>query len=212
MMDENMRNEHHDHHHGMEKETKPTAPEQEAPKEGMDQPIEEDFTPKHTSHAEQHTPMDHASQMQQKSQINHTGHETQQVDTEHAGHEAHADHTGHEQMFRQRFWLSLLLSIPVLIFSPAVQDLLGYSLPEFTGIQWIAPFFAVIVFFYGGIPFLKMAVPELQNRQPGMMTLISLAISVAFIIQPGSFIPAQQHDLLLGAGHINRHHAAWSLD
>jgi Cu2+-exporting ATPase len=58
---------------------------------------------------------------------------------------------------------------------------LGFSMPTFPGSQWIGPFFAIIVFLYGGVPFLQMALPELQNRQPGMMTLISLAISVAFI-------------------------------
>ncbi|OGN94072.1 MAG: copper-translocating P-type ATPase [Chloroflexi bacterium RBG_13_50_21] len=93
-------------------------------------------------------------------------------------------------MFRQRFWVSLLLSIPVLIFSPSIQEWLGYSLPAFSGSQWIAPVISVIIFLYGGLPFLKMAVPELQNRQPGMMTLISLAISVAFIYSLASlFIP-----------------------
>ena len=96
-------------------------------------------------------------------------------------HKAHVDHSGHEQMFRQKFWVSLVLSIPVLIFSPSVQGFLGYSLPDFPGSQWITPVFAVIVFLYGGVPFLQMAVPEIKNRQPGMMTLISLAISVAFI-------------------------------
>ncbi len=99
----------------------------------------------------------------------------------HEGHAAHTDHTGHEQMFRQRFWISLLLSIPVLLLSQGLQTLLGYSLPEFFGSRWIAPLFAVIVFFYGGLPFIKMAIPELKNRLPGMMTLISLAISVAFV-------------------------------
>ena len=98
-----------------------------------------------------------------------------------AGHRAHVDHSGHEEMFRRKFWVSLALSIPVLVFSPAVQDLLGFSLPSFPGSEWITPLFAVIVFFYGGLPFLQMAVPEWRNRQPGMMTLISLAIVVAFV-------------------------------
>ena len=99
---------------------------------------------------------------------------------------------GHEQMFRQRFWVSLVLSIPVLLFSQGLQALLGYSLPAFPGSQWIAPFFSIIVFIYGGLPFLKMAVPELKNRQPGMMTLISLAISVAFIYSLATlFLPDQ---------------------
>lgn len=97
-----------------------------------------------------------------------------------AGQRAHVDHTGHELMFRNRFWVSLALSIPVLLYSPALQAWLNFSAPAFPGSQWITPLFAVIVFFYGGLPFLQMAVPELKNRQPGMMTLISLAISVAF--------------------------------
>lgn len=97
------------------------------------------------------------------------------------GHSAHVDHSGHEQMFRRRFWISLVLSIPVLLYSPLIQQLLGFSMPTFPGSQWIGPVFAVIVFLYGGVPFLQMAVPELRNRQPGMMTLISLAISVAFV-------------------------------
>ena len=99
----------------------------------------------------------------------------------HQEHGAHVDHSGHEQMFRQKFWVSLVLSIPVLLFSPSIQSWLGYSMPDFPGSSWITPVFAVIVFLYGGIPFLQMAVPEIRNRQPGMMMLISLAISVAFV-------------------------------
>lgn len=109
---------------------------------------------------------------------------------EHKGHGAHVDHTGHEQMFRQKFWISLLLSIPVLVFSSSIQSWLGYSLPAFPGSKWITPIFAVIVFWYGGMPFLKMAVPEVKNRKPGMMTLISLAISVAFVYSVAAmFLP-----------------------
>ncbi|MEJ2557189.1 MAG: copper-translocating P-type ATPase [Anaerolineae bacterium] len=83
-------------------------------------------------------------------------------------------------MFRQRFWVSLVLSIPVLVYSATIQNWLGFSPPTFPGSQWITPVFAVIIFAYGGLPFLQMAVPEVRNRQPGMMTLISLAITVAF--------------------------------
>jgi Cu2+-exporting ATPase len=108
---------------------------------------------------------------------------------EHAGHGAasgaarthRVDHTGHEQLFRRRFWVSLLLSIPVILFSPFVQRTLGFRMPEFPGSPNITPLFAVIVFAYGGVPFLQMAVPEVRNRRPGMMMLISLAISVAFV-------------------------------
>lgn len=98
-----------------------------------------------------------------------------------SGHGAHIDHTGHETMFRQRFWVCLVLSIPVLLYSEMIQMWLGFTMPMFPGSQWIAPLFSLIIFGYGGIPFLQMTVPELKNHQPGMMTLISLAITVAFV-------------------------------
>ncbi|MBN2205518.1 MAG: heavy metal translocating P-type ATPase, partial [Thermoleophilia bacterium] len=95
--------------------------------------------------------------------------------------EKHAvDHSGHEALFRRRFWVSLALSVPVLVFSPAVQGALNYEIPSFPGEAWITPVLAVAIFVYGGLPFLRMAWPELLERRPGMMTLISLAISVAF--------------------------------
>ncbi len=99
----------------------------------------------------------------------------------HGDHGAHVDHTGHEQMFRQRFWVCLALTVPVLLYSPMVQEWLGFSMPTFPGSNWITPVFSVIIFLYGGVPFLQMAQVELRNRQPGMMSLISLAISVAFV-------------------------------
>jgi len=106
-------------------------------------------------------------------------------------HEHHADHTGHEQMFRRRFWISTLVSIPVLLFSPFVQETLKFTMPAFPGSSWITPVFAVIIFFYGGLPFLRLAVPEFKNRRPGMMMLISLAISVAFVYSLAAlFLPA----------------------
>jgi Cu2+-exporting ATPase len=104
----------------------------------------------------------------------------------------HVDHTGHEQMFRRRFWISLVLSIPALAFSPTLQSWLGYTAPAFPGSRWVTPIFAIIVFVYGGVPFLRMAVPEVRNRKPGMMTLISLAIAVAFFYSLASlFLPGQ---------------------
>jgi len=93
----------------------------------------------------------------------------------------HVDHTGHEDLFRSRFWASLLLSIPVLLYTPMLQMWFGFRIPDFMGSQWVMPVFSIIVFLYGGVPFIQMAVPEVRSRQPGMMTLISLAISVSFI-------------------------------
>ncbi|HEY53114.1 MAG TPA: copper-translocating P-type ATPase [Caldilineae bacterium] len=112
----------------------------------------------------------------------HSGHD------DHDGHAGHTDHTGHEIMFRDRFWLSLLLSIPVLFWSESIQNWLGYSAPTFPGSQFIVPVFASIVFFYGGLPFLSMAWDELRGRKPGMMTLISLAITVAYVYSMATLV------------------------
>jgi Cu2+-exporting ATPase len=100
---------------------------------------------------------------------------------EHADHGHHVDHTGHEVLFRRKFWVCLVLSIPVLLFSPMLQSWLGFGMPRFTGSDFISPFFSIIVFLYGGLPFLQMAKPEIMDRKPGMMTLISLAITIAFL-------------------------------
>jgi Cu2+-exporting ATPase len=109
------------------------------------------------------------------------------------GHENHQPgdgHAGHEQMFRRKFWISTLLSIPVLLYSETLQGWLGFTMPVFPGSGWITPVFSVIVFAYGGLPFLRMAVPEVRQRKPGMMTLISLAIGVAFVYSLSTlFVP-----------------------
>lgn len=126
----------------------------------------------------------------QAAEADHTQH------TDHGGHEGHShgDHHGHEHghghghghgdhaaMFRSRFWWSLLLSVPVVIFSPMVADLLGYGVPEFAGSSWIPPVLGTIIFIYGGTPFLQGGWSELKSRQPGMMLLIAMAITVAFV-------------------------------
>ncbi|MER0091127.1 copper-translocating P-type ATPase [Corynebacterium sp. KPL2680] len=128
----------------------------------------------------------------QAAEADHTQH------TDHGGHEehSHGDHHGHGHghehghghghgehaaMFRSRFWWSLLLSVPVVIFSPMVAELLGYGVPEFTGSSWIPPVLGTIIFIYGGTPFLQGGWSELKSRQPGMMLLIAMAITVAFV-------------------------------
>jgi Cu2+-exporting ATPase len=98
-----------------------------------------------------------------------------------AGGGAHMSHAGHERMFRTRFWICLALTIPVLVFSPSIQRLFGFRIPDFPFSDWVTPALAAAIFLYGGIPFLRMAGPELRNRKPGMMTLISLALSVALL-------------------------------
>lgn len=111
--------------------------------------------------------------------------------TEHAHHHApdddhqvhqHGEHAGHSTaMFRSRFWLTLVLSVPVVFFSPMVGHLLGFRAPEFPGSAWITPVLGTVIFLYGGAPFLKGGVQELRDRRPGMMLLISMAIAVAFL-------------------------------
>jgi Cu2+-exporting ATPase len=149
------------------------------------QPDRED----HSRHMEQkkgrdtqHDALDHSIHKME----NHSTHNLRQGHTtsieDHSSHAGHGtDHRGHEQMFRIRFWWSLLLSIPVLAYSGMLQMWLRFTPPIITFSEWIPLVFSLIVFGYGGIPFLQMAVPELRDRKPGMMTLISLAISVAFI-------------------------------
>ncbi len=129
--------------------------------------------------------MDSHSQHNHEKHIEKTNHEAQAQhqkdnhDEQHTGHGV--DHRGHEDIFRRRFWVSLILSIPVLIFSETVQGWIGFSTPVFPGSNWIVPVISIVIFGYGGIPFIEMAVPEIKRRSPGMMSLITLAIGVAFI-------------------------------
>lgn len=136
-------------------------------------------------HDHEKMPADHDAHTEQTHPMNHHGHEN---------HITHVDHAGHEQLFRRKFWVSLVLSIPVLLYSQGFQELLGFSMPVFPGSRWIAPVFSVIVFLDGGLPFIKMAMPELRNRKPGMMTLISLAIIVAFVYSAASLFMVDQMD------------------
>jgi len=129
----------------------------------------------HKSHADHNT---HEGHKPHKDHDTHAGHDQHGG---HEGHGGHVNHSGHEQMFRKKFWVSLILAIPVLLYSQSVQKWLGFSMPAFIGSDWIVPVFSLIIFLYGGIPFLQMALPELRNKKPGMMALISLAISVAFV-------------------------------
>jgi Cu2+-exporting ATPase len=138
---------------------------------------------KHKDH--DHSQMEHGrhetvAAPEKDMRAGHAHHEMM-AKSSHDMHAGHVDHTGHEDLFRRRFWVSLLLSIPVLLYTPMLQMWLGFRMPDFFGSQWIMPLFSVIVFLYGGVPFLQMAVPEVRQRQPGMMTLISLAISVSFV-------------------------------
>lgn len=126
-------------------------------------------------------------EMEHNQEHNHENHAGDTPSMAHEGHqdESHqghgTDHSGHEEMFRRRFWISLALSLPVILFSTTVQQWLGFSAPVFPGSNWIVPVLSIIIFCYGGIPFIEMAIPEIKQRAPGMMSLITLAIVVAFL-------------------------------
>jgi Cu2+-exporting ATPase len=105
----------------------------------------------------------------------------------HAGHKvpvgqgSHDRHAGHSvAMFRDKFWLSFALTIPVVFWSTDVQHWLRYAAPSFPGSKFIPPILGTVVFVYGGLVFIRGAWGELADHKPGMMTLISLAIIVAF--------------------------------
>src|SRR5215213_6612065 len=113
------------------------------------------------------------------------GHASATPATRHGGHEGHGGHDKHAGhsvgMFRDKFWISLLLTIPTLIWGHMLPRALGYTAPAVPGASWIAPVLGTAVFFYGGWVFIQGAWRELSARLPGMMTLIALAISVAFL-------------------------------
>ena len=99
----------------------------------------------------------------------------------HHGHGGHGGHGDHAAMFRSRFWMSLVLSVPVVLYSEMIQMWFGFTSPQFPGSSWVAPLLGAFVFAWGGWPFLKGGFDEARTRRPGMMLLIAMAISVAFV-------------------------------
>jgi Cu2+-exporting ATPase len=117
----------------------------------------------------------------------HDGHGGREKHAGHGEHAGHGDHEGHDEhaghspaMFRDRFWLSLALTLPVVYWSSHIQQLLGYEAVELPLSNWLPAILSTALFVYGGMPFLRGAWREITHRLPGMMTLISLAIAVAF--------------------------------
>uniref|UniRef100_UPI00406CB695 HAD-IC family P-type ATPase n=1 Tax=Microbacterium sp. CPCC 204701 TaxID=2493084 RepID=UPI00406CB695 len=127
-----------------------------------------------------HSAMDHAAK-------GHDAHST------HGGHGGHgADHVG---QFRRLFWINLALAVPVVAFSGMFAMLLGYSIPDIPLVAWISPVLGTVMYAWGGRPFLTGAVSELRARTPGMMLLIGLAITVAFVASWGSSLGLLDHEL-----------------
>lgn len=114
---------------------------------------------------------------------------------EHTGHAGHAGHGDHVAQFRRLFWVMAVLAVPTVALSPMFAMLLGYSIPDFPGARWISPVLGTVMYIWGGRPFLTGAVSEIRSRAPGMMLLIGLAITVAFIASWGASLGVLHHQL-----------------
>ena len=97
------------------------------------------------------------------------------------GHEGHGGHRDHAAMFRNKFWISLALTIPTVFYSHMLQNLFGYEAPSFVFSHWVAPVFGLATFLYGGRVFLESGLSEIKAKKPGMMLLISMGLTVALV-------------------------------
>ena len=165
-----------------------------------DQPQSAKATATHTDHHASHeTAMGHGGHEHHEHASGGHGQEGQH----HAGHGDHGGHAGHGHgghgdhvgQFRRLFWIMLVLGIPVVAFNPMFADLLGYQLPDATWVWWVSPILGTIIYFWGGQPFLTGAVSEIRARQPGMMLLIGLAITVAFLASWGATLGILDQEL-----------------
>ncbi|WP_448719772.1 heavy metal translocating P-type ATPase [Microbacterium natoriense] len=149
-----------------------------------------DHTAHHNHTAAATTEHDHAAMSHDPAapheRTGHGGHEG------HGGHGGHGDHVG---QFRRLFWIMLLLAVPVVGFSMMFSMILGYSLPDAAWVAWVSPVLGTVMYVWGGAPFLTGAVGELRARKPGMMLLIALAITVAFLASWGASIGLLHHEL-----------------
>lgn len=144
-------------------------------------------------------PGGHASHHEHSNHGGHAGHNH----TEHAGHgehggHGHAGHAGHGDhvaQFRRLFWIMLVLAIPVVGFNETFAHLIGYQLPDAEWTRWISPLLGTVIYFWGGRPFLTGAVSEIRSRKPGMMLLIALAITVAFVSSWGASLNLLDREL-----------------
>ena len=130
----------------------------------------------------------------------HGDHDAHSGQNAHAGHDAHAGmghagHGDHVAMFRRLFWIMLALAVPTVLLNEMFASIVGYSLPDVAGITWIPPILGTVMYVWGGRPFLTGGLAELKGRKPGMMLLISMAITVAFVASWGATLGVFSHDL-----------------
>ncbi|HCJ48324.1 MAG TPA: heavy metal translocating P-type ATPase [Microbacterium sp.] len=123
----------------------------------------------------------------------HGGHQDHDMHGGHQDHDMHGGHGDHVGQFRRLFWINLLIAVPVVAASPMFAMILGYGVTGW--MRWVAPVLGTVMFVWGGRPFLTGAVGELRRRSPGMMLLIALAISVAFLASWGASLGILHHEL-----------------
>ncbi|PMC61271.1 heavy metal translocating P-type ATPase [Corynebacterium xerosis] len=136
----------------------------------------------HTEHGDHETDAGH----------DHAGHTGHGGHGGHSGHEGHGDHVG---QFRRLFWIMLVLAVPVVGFNDMFAHLLGYHLPDAGWVWWVSPILGTVIYFWGGWPFLTGGLSEIRSRKPGMMLLIALAITVAFLASWGASLHILHHEL-----------------
>src|SRR5690625_3256617 len=132
------------------------------------------------------------------SHAGHAGHEPHAGHDAHGGHGDHGGHGGHGDhvaMFRRLFWIMLVLAVPTVLLNGMFADLLGYTLPDVPGLEWVSPVLGTVIYLWGGRPFLTGAVDEIRARKPGMMLLIGMAITVAFVASMGASLGIFSHEL-----------------
>ncbi len=131
-------------------------------------------------------------QMDHEEHPAHGGHEQHE---QHAGHQGHSGHGDHVAQFRRLFWIMLALAVPTVGLSPMFAMILGHPLPDVAGVEWVSPVLGTVMYAWGGRPFLTGAVAEIRGRAPGMMLLIGLAITVAFVASWGASLGLLHHQL-----------------
>jgi cation transport ATPase len=177
----------------------------------------------HNHHNHHHHHHDHGHKGQTQQEESHRAHNAHQGHGHngHGGHDHGVMHEGHITMMRNRFWVSLPLTIIVVLYSGMIQQWFGFSMPEFTGSEYIAPLLGSIIFFYGGLPFLDMARQELPSSAghddpdfAGDHDRLCLqswpCFSSRLLDEMG--MASRVDGLLLGTGDADYRHAAGSLD
>ncbi|OJX65768.1 MAG: copper-translocating P-type ATPase [Micrococcales bacterium 73-13] len=149
----------------------------------------------HAGHTDHAGHGDHAAHSEHSGHAGHTGHAGHADHADHAGHMGHAGHGDHAAQFRRLFWIMLVVAVPVVACSPMFAMLVGYSLPDSEWVRWVSPALGTVLFAWGGWPFLSGGVAEIRVRRPGMMLLIALAITVAFLASWGSTLGLLDHEL-----------------